>query len=74
MEGGFKMKEKYIKFYQNFHKAFDGKSNHCSEIIQEDQFSILGISREQRLQTVFPDMLDFLQRHREEFREKERNA
>tara|TARA_Y100000816_G_scaffold263808_1_gene222461 strand:+ start:506 stop:1375 length:870 start_codon:yes stop_codon:yes gene_type:complete len=45
-----------------------------SEIIQEDQFSILGISREQRLQTVFPDMLDFLQRHREEFREKERNA
>ena len=23
------MEDKYIKFYQNFHKAFDGKSNHC---------------------------------------------
>ena len=23
------MEEKYIKFYENFHKAFDGKSNHC---------------------------------------------
>ena len=33
MEGGFKMKEKYINFYQNFHKAFDGKSNHCSNLI-----------------------------------------
>ena len=23
------MDKKYIEFYQNFHKAFDGKSNHC---------------------------------------------
>ena len=23
------MEEKYIKFYQSFHKAFKGKSNHC---------------------------------------------
>ena len=27
------MEEKYIKFYENFHKAFDGKSNHCSNLI-----------------------------------------
>ena len=27
------MNKKYIKFYQNFHKAFDGKSNHCSNLI-----------------------------------------
>ena len=35
MEGGFKMKEKYIKFYQNFHKAFDGKSNHCINSVSD---------------------------------------
>ena len=27
------MDKKYFKFYQNFHKAFDGKSNHCSKTI-----------------------------------------
>ncbi len=27
------MEEKYIKFYENFHKAFDGRSNHCSNLI-----------------------------------------
>ena len=30
------MKEKYIKFYQSFHKAFQGKkSNHCSNLISD---------------------------------------
>jgi len=29
------MEEKYIKFYQNFHKAFDGKSNHCSNTLSD---------------------------------------
>ena len=28
------MEEKYIKFYQNFHKAFDGKSNHYSHLLR----------------------------------------
>ena len=30
------MKPKYIKFYQSFHKAFQGKkSNHCSNLISD---------------------------------------
>ena len=31
-----KMKAKHIRFYQNFHKAFqDKKSNHCSNLISD---------------------------------------
>ncbi|MFL2487794.1 MAG: hypothetical protein ACJ0GK_00745 [Gammaproteobacteria bacterium] len=33
------MEEKYIKFYQNFHKAFDGKSNHCSNTLSDGGIS-----------------------------------
>ncbi len=29
------MEEKYIKFYKNFHKAFDEKSNHCSKTFSD---------------------------------------
>ena len=30
------MKEKHIRLYQNFHKAFqDKKSNHCSNLISD---------------------------------------
>jgi len=29
------MEKKYIKFYRNFHKAFGGKSNHCSNLISD---------------------------------------
>ena len=29
------MKSKDIKFYLNFHKAFDRKSNHCSNLISD---------------------------------------
>ena len=30
------MKQKYIKFYQNFHKAFQGKKpNHCLNLISD---------------------------------------
>ena len=30
------MKAKHIRFYQNFHKAFqDKKSNHCSNLISD---------------------------------------
>tara|TARA_Y100000816_G_scaffold230480_1_gene175709 strand:- start:139 stop:285 length:147 start_codon:yes stop_codon:yes gene_type:complete len=39
-----KMKAKHIRFYQNFHKAFqDKKSNHCSNLIS-DRGVILGSS------------------------------
>ena len=31
------MEEKYIKFYQNFHKAFKKKLNHCLNLISDDQ-------------------------------------
>jgi len=35
------MKEKYIKFYQSFHKAFQGKkSNHCSNLISNCRVSL----------------------------------
>ena len=29
------MEKKYIKCYRNFHKAFGGKSNHCSNLISD---------------------------------------
>ena len=29
------MDKKYIKFYQNFHKVFKGKSNHCLNLISD---------------------------------------
>ena len=29
------MDKKYIEFYQNFHRAFDGKSNHCLNLISD---------------------------------------
>ena len=29
------MEKKYIKFYKNFHRAFDGKSNHCSKTFSD---------------------------------------
>ena len=36
-----KMKAKYIRFYQNFHKAFqDKKSNHCSNLISNGGMSL----------------------------------
>ena len=37
------MEEKYIKFYQNFHKAFKGKSNHCSKTVSNSGM-ILGVT------------------------------
>ena len=40
MEDGFKMKEKYIRFYKNFHKAFEGKSNHYSNLISDGGVSL----------------------------------
>ena len=29
------MEEKYIMFYQGFHKAFDEKSKHCSNTLSD---------------------------------------
>jgi len=38
------MKEKYIKFYQSFHKAFQGKkSNHCLETLSDSGIVLLGV-------------------------------
>ena len=34
------MEEKYIKFYENFHKAFDGRSNHCPNLISDSGVSL----------------------------------
>tara|TARA_B100000965_G_scaffold28229_1_gene20914 strand:+ start:774 stop:911 length:138 start_codon:yes stop_codon:yes gene_type:complete len=36
------MDKKYIEFYQNFHRAFDGKSNHCSNLISNGGIILMG--------------------------------
>tara|TARA_B100000085_G_C18460599_1_gene478758 strand:+ start:507 stop:635 length:129 start_codon:yes stop_codon:yes gene_type:complete len=36
-----KMNKKYIKFYQNFHKALQGKKpNHCSNLLSDGGVSL----------------------------------
>jgi len=40
------MDKKNIKFYQNFHKVFKGKSNHCLNLISDGGIKIfLGWSK-----------------------------
>ena len=42
-----------------------------SKNLTEDQLTNLGVSKDLRLHTVYPDMISYLSRHREEFNEKE---
>ena len=45
------MKSKYIKFYLNFHKAFDGKSNHCLNTLSHSRIILSsGVNDEPVLQ------------------------
>ena len=42
-----------------------------SNNIEEDHLTNLGISKDLKLHTIYPDMISYLERHREEFNEKE---
>ena len=54
--------------------SFDDEGNILiSKTLSEDELTNLGISNNLKLHTVYPDMFDYLSRHREEFNEKETN-
>ena len=54
--------------------SFDDEGNILiSKTLSEGELTNLGISNNLKLHTVYPDMVNYLSRHREEFNEKETN-